>query len=1340
MRKFLEKVVRTLLAFVATFLISAPVYAQKSKLSPGTRLVIAQRDGRLGQTKGIKHLVSDTRVPLKKGNVSGLQTQGVASAATKTVDSKSQFAEPFEENGVQKVQAWISLTDNNLSAIQSVGGVEITSEFDKKVVANIPLDALEKVAALKNVQKVSVAKRLQEKTYYARKYTRAFDVQTWSPDAQQIGLLKAYTGENVVIGIIDTGIQFDHKIFKDENGNTRIKKAYVYSNNRLNEYTGAAINNLTYDTNDEDHGTHTSSIAGGSDFPFNGYYFDNDLYIESGGELSESYDQGLRVYGGMAPKADLVLCGLAGELTDANISASIKGIAEYARSVGKPYVISISLGSQFGPHDGTGEMADVVSQYTGAGGIIVYSAGNDGDQKVYLASSNVTKSNPLSSIFDFTIDTSILYGGSVSYTRTPNVPLAARFYVVDTSTNEIVWYTNEITEDTEISVNDAGAFGGTLSNYFTAYNNRPSSYGYLCAYFDQEDSGKNLLQTFGYYLIATNEKYKIGVSIFPAGANDQVDIDTWGYSYTYFNGSDATATIDGQNISFVAGNGEVSVDDEATYPNAISAGAYTSGKGYVSSGGYVYSTYDDLFGVVSFSSYQKEGVGPLGTRLPDILSPGNIVTSGFNRANTSTSGANGYDELIYGFDSANPLGAMSGTSMAAPATAGIIALWLQADPTLTPARVKEVFAETAIRDEYIDGDQVGKTGKIDALAGIKYILGDAAQLIADPQALDFAGEPEQEQTQTFLVRAAGLTGDVTLTLNDANNVFTLDKTTLTAAEAEAGAEVSVTFNAAEEGDYTGDVTISAAGVDDVVVSLTAKAFVINYGSADSPYLDVAQYATIAEAGWNTSYVDNLYSFTEDNATESGWLTIPTYGAWAGVYYDHPQQWIESSLGTNNTYGGTTWDASAPFLGSDAYFSANARAIGYNSRNNTAERAVTFYVTNTDEVRLLGVGRSGVSATYPASLTVYEVTVNNDGTLTQGDQVSRQTNTSTNSTPYTLTVANLDLQKVYKVVASTYRGYIYEVAFKTPISGDPVIYGTPASVVFDEIEAQETNDQTINVKGAFLADDVTLTLADDNNVFTLSETSVSNADARSADGKNVTVTFAPQEPGTYTGSVTLSSEGADDVVINLSATATKSYPATIDVDITNYGVGTLFFDFPVDIPNNPDLLGVYYVYSAEGDDARLRPITGSIPANTGAVILGNKGIYTFTKNKDYTGQLSGTNLLSGVVEETSLDDVEALNPGATIFTLGHGPESYIGFYRFVGTTLSPYRAYLPLTLAGGAKAIGLTFDSDDATGINVINENPAANSNNWYTIQGQKLNGRPTKNGIYVNGNKVVVIK
>ena len=74
---------------------------------------------------------------------------------------------------------------------------------------------------------------------------------------------------------------------------------------------------------------------------------------------------------------------------------------------------------------------------------------------------------------------------------------------------------------------------------------------------------------------------------------------------------------------------------------------------------------------------------------------------------------------------------MSGTSMATPMVAGIVALWMQAatecGKQLTLSEVKQIMKETAIRDEWVitgpNATHFGN-GKIDALAGIAYILNE----------------------------------------------------------------------------------------------------------------------------------------------------------------------------------------------------------------------------------------------------------------------------------------------------------------------------------------------------------------------------------------------------------------------------------------------------------------------------------------------------------------------------------------------------------------------------------------------------------------------------------------
>ena len=63
-----------------------------------------------------------------------------------------------------------------------------------------------------------------------------------------------------------------------------------------------------------------------------------------------------------------------------------------------------------------------------------------------------------------------------------------------------------------------------------------------------------------------------------------------------------------------------------------------------------------------------------------------------------------------------------GTSMACPVVAGGIALWLEADPMLTLADVKDIISKTAVRDADVNDDPRWGYGKFDALAGLKEVL------------------------------------------------------------------------------------------------------------------------------------------------------------------------------------------------------------------------------------------------------------------------------------------------------------------------------------------------------------------------------------------------------------------------------------------------------------------------------------------------------------------------------------------------------------------------------------------------------------------------------------------
>ena len=76
--------------------------------------------------------------------------------------------------------------------------------------------------------------------------------------------------------------------------------------------------------------------------------------------------------------------------------------------------------------------------------------------------------------------------------------------------------------------------------------------------------------------------------------------------------------------------------------------------------------------------------------------------------------------------------------------------------------------------------------------------------------------------------------------------------------------------------------------------------------------------------------------------------------------------------------------------------------------------------------------------------------------------------------------------------------------------------------------------TITVKGQELSNAITLTLNDENGVFSIDANSVAVNEQES--GKVVTVTYNPQASGTHTATITLSSPGVEDKVVTINGTA------------------------------------------------------------------------------------------------------------------------------------------------------------------------------------------------------------
>ena len=144
----------------------------------------------------------------------------------------------------------------------------------------------------------------------------------------------------------------------------------------------------------------------------------------------------------------------------------------------------------------------------------------------------------------------------------------------------------------------------------------------------------------------------------------------------------------------------------------------------------------------------------------------------------------------------------------------------------------------------------------------------------------------------------------------------------------------------------------------------------------------------------------------------------------------------------------------------------------------------------------------------------------------------------------------------------------------------------------------------------------------------------------------------------------------------------------------------------------------------------------VPAGTGLYIKGTKGTYNIPV-KETSMYLH--NMLVGVTERTYL---EATTGDNTNFTLQNGP-SGVGFYTVSPGYLAAGKAYLMLptrVLSAQASPIMVEFEDEETTGIvSAESLTPNAENGAWYTLDGRKLESKPTQKGVYiVNGKKTVI--
>lgn len=490
------------------------------------------------------------------------------------------------------------------------------------------------------------------------------------------GLTQAFTGKGVIVGILDIGFDLTHPTFYATDGKTYRIKRFVDNCKDADTTKGHAIPlGREYRTEEEildlkhsgdskyhQHGTHVLGIAAGSGYG--------------------------TPYQGMAPDADIcaICVDLTTEYTTNPESPEFKYIFDYADEQGKPCVINYSMGTGYNPKTFY-KAEQAFKKMLGPGHIIVAGAGNSGAQPYYTIKKRGVEAGGVFLKSDN-------QKNSREHNFISNDPFVLKVIRVKGIGKQVKG--DSLTFDSQ----NLPAAPQTIDIYQAQMTKSDSIYTLSLKFTDPDDFDMD-----GSFILLVE------------GKEAQVRIIADVYMSIHNN----TALDPRCNLASEAG----SILAPSCFADIISVGNIVGRKNQNDTTADIPADPDGVLGVRNGTS----SVGPTYTGItkPDVVAPGSFIISAGNsfssteiRDNIETFTASEFNGKSY------PWRLGTGTSQSTPVVSGIIALWLEAKPTLTTQEVLETIRLTS---KPLGTDSLGYPnneygyGIIDAYKGLLHVLG-----------------------------------------------------------------------------------------------------------------------------------------------------------------------------------------------------------------------------------------------------------------------------------------------------------------------------------------------------------------------------------------------------------------------------------------------------------------------------------------------------------------------------------------------------------------------------------------------------------------------------------------
>jgi subtilisin family serine protease len=505
-----------------------------------------------------------------------------------------------------------------------------------------------------------------------------------------------FTGKGVVVGIVDTGLDVTHRDLRNADGTSRVRlmldlsrppadrqpeleeeygctgdaECAVYSDEDLDELMNNGV------TGDEPrdsygHGTHVASLAAG-----NGLSNKTPRYV------------------GIAPEAVIfgarVSRGGDGSIQDPDIILATRFIFEQAERLGMPAVVNLSLGSDFGTHDGTSALEQGLASFVGPdhpGRAVVVAAGNSGSLFTDIGTGEPEP-------YGIHTEVHVPRESPVEVpVMTPTQALGAR-----RGGTVYVWLGFRDGDEVAVGVDDNGR--DWIPQIAPGQATTFSKSDFQGTVFNGPSSSNSSIKVGAHNAVLVID------GDFEPGAVFTLRLSGHGTANIWLQSTGGASPDISTGALIPRGEKQGTINIPASHPDLIAVGATVNRNRWLDSRGRPFLVgesegSDQLLAVDGTALFSAAGPNALGVMKPDIVAPGMYVVGAMSSAaDPRNNGGQGV------FASAGRCGnpdyecfvteddehaVTSGTSMSAPIVAGAIALLLQSRPELTQGQLRALL-------------------------------------------------------------------------------------------------------------------------------------------------------------------------------------------------------------------------------------------------------------------------------------------------------------------------------------------------------------------------------------------------------------------------------------------------------------------------------------------------------------------------------------------------------------------------------------------------------------------------------------------------------------------------